>query len=982
MSSFAENPQKAIDGTVKSGSVDNAFTITVTNPNDEYPIENLSFKSIRQSKLIENIRIKSDSTGVLPPGASRKFTITFDIKKDVEPDTIESVTFEVSADGVLFDTPNPEMTVKIEKAEEDDKKRPPPVLKLVKIQGPTSEFTRSHLRIDYKNGSSGYSMHGREEWIGDYRNWEETKRWTPKLWKDELVSFKLSSFPTEIVMGEPFSLSADLKIRHGYSAHYMCHDPEAESDISKGYRIILSAGPIGIHSKSVPKNALHNHCDFNAVCPESGGVKLAGWIIGEPCRTGVTEKDVQITLNCRYVPVGTERHKGQRNEDRRLYRYRLEHESSGEVQNFEGDLFADWVEQNGEQGSWDELVITAGFFPEGEAIRLIYQPVAENPIAVTEYDHPERLQKPPRNEPWPGNDEIAATETGAEGEGEGADRSGATGPDSGGPVDPARLNPKEEKVSSRIREWISVAEPPENATEGANFRYDQWGRKIGTTADGATIRATAKPDYALSTPEETVWSMRTKLDSVNHCTLEEYVVAKIENRTLENCPGRYRAPPAVTVSRLTGLPLAEAKKKLQTAGLKPKLVAGGPAPTKRDEGTIASQNPAPNVKLKRGERVRLEIYGPYVSKKLILPNIVGLSAKEAKARLKEKGLDALLVSAGPAPSSDQSFKVRETKPGAGIKVEPGTKITLRVYSKYSVPLATVPGVDGMPFSQAKSILSRAGLQASPRSAGPAPSADKSGLVKSQEPGAGEKVNPGSTVNVYVFSKYVPRSQPLPARTSGASGNCDQILGVWKWFNGWTVHACKEKKLVVARQGNRIKNAGFWGCSVRDGQAKVSIYWVGERGRKDFVLSDGQLRGKNDQGMSATCTRINGRPDCRGPSDSRNSDCDLGGRFEKRSMALEFTTTDGIHYEGRLLRVDGYWHKSGYRPGMVYYKLKRIGPNDVGGSDYTGQRLFVYKRTSGQIEASWKNVEMVRASCAGLGFVDGGVWSGDGMKRIR
>ena len=43
MSSFAENPQKAIDGTVKSGSVDNAFTITVTNPNDRW-IAHVSYR--------------------------------------------------------------------------------------------------------------------------------------------------------------------------------------------------------------------------------------------------------------------------------------------------------------------------------------------------------------------------------------------------------------------------------------------------------------------------------------------------------------------------------------------------------------------------------------------------------------------------------------------------------------------------------------------------------------------------------------------------------------------------------------------------------------------------------------------------------------------------------------------------------------------------------------------------------------------------
>jgi len=719
-------------------------------------------------------------------------------------------------------------------------------------------------------------------------------------------------------------------------------------------------------------------------------------------------------------------------------------------------------------------------------------------------------------------------------QGEATETSGVIqgGPERAGPapdeqMDPANLDPNDQVVAAKIREWISVAEPPENATEGAEFHYDQWGRKIGTTADGGTIRADSTPDYALGTPERTVWSMRTVLDSVNHCTLEEYVIAKLKNEPIDNCRGRYKAPEAVTVVKLTGLTLSDAKKKLEQAGLKPRLAAAKAAPTKRDEGTIVSQDPGPGAKLKPGASVKLEVYGPYNSK-VTVPDTIGLSTKDAKTKLEAQGLNARLVALGPAPSNALSLMVKESEPRAGTKVKPGTEIAVKVYGKYSPPLATVPQVEGLSFTAAKDILARAGFAVSPRSAGPAPSEGKSSHVKSQEPRAGTTVDPGSEVKVYVFSKYVPpaseeltttatgkasvgswklvsqigpltsgshngtaygiggnvsmefgnnkiiyeaesyvrgglyhkaavsltaaeppaiippgvstdfvsvqggveysqaegaagfrmgisitnirgdvlkcytngepgrcdnfasasinsgqrnirngrvmispgndapdeflvslwvtdgsstlvlireytyrrvdrssqvvvphveglsfsaaknsltqagfkvsprsagpapsegksshvksqepragttadpgsevkvcvfskyvpSSNPDPGRPPGDIRNCDQVrevwFGVWQWSNGWTVHVCPGTDHVVARQGNTLKRAGFWGCRVVNGQAAVYIAWLKSNGEEIYTLSGNKLSGINERGETITGIKISGQPEC-------------------------------------------------------------------------------------------------------------------------
>ena len=245
----------------------------------------------------------------------------------------------------------------------------------------------------------------------------------------------------------------------------------------------------------------------------------------------------------------------------------------------------------------------------------------------------------------------------------------------------ARLDPTSADIAATIREWISLAEPPENVTDGADFHYDKWGRKIGKTGDGGIITTTGKPDYALSTPEETVWSMREVLDSVDHCTLEEYVLAKLQHHSIENCRGRYQAPETVIVTKLSGLPFAEAKKRLDEIGLIPRLVAGRPAPGRDSEGIVATQEPGAGTKLKPGQQVKLEVYGPY-NPKITVSDVAGLRVEDAKKTLAAQGLKARLVALGPAPSNELSFTVKESEPAGGAEVKPGTEITLKIYDKY------------------------------------------------------------------------------------------------------------------------------------------------------------------------------------------------------------------------------------------------------------------------------------------------------------
>lgn len=129
--------------------------------------------------------------------------------------------------------------------------------------------------------------------------------------------------------------------------------------------------------------------------------------------------------------------------------------------------------------------------------------------------------------------ENADTPAGA---GTGAGTAGATGP-----VDPA-----EQKTAGYIREWISVAEPPQNVTEGARFHYTYRGNMVGTTADGGIITSTHETG---AFDPVFLWQNRRSLDSVDHCTMEEYVVAKLAEKPVDHCRGRYKPGSPVASGR-------------------------------------------------------------------------------------------------------------------------------------------------------------------------------------------------------------------------------------------------------------------------------------------------------------------------------------------------------------------------------------------------------------------------------------------------
>jgi hypothetical protein len=128
-----------------------------------------------------------------------------------------------------------------------------------------------------------------------------------------------------------------------------------------------------------------------------------------------------------------------------------------------------------------------------------------------------------------------------------ADTASGTGAPSGAEEIATTVDPADPKTAGYIREWIEIAEPPQNVTEGARFHYTYRGNMVGTTADGGIITSAHETGAFDSV---FLWQNRRSLDSVNHCTMEDYVVARLADQPVDHCRGRYKAKPTFDGDRI------------------------------------------------------------------------------------------------------------------------------------------------------------------------------------------------------------------------------------------------------------------------------------------------------------------------------------------------------------------------------------------------------------------------------------------------
>ena len=172
------------------------------------------------------------------------------------------------------------------------------------------------------------------------------------------------------------------------------------------------------------------------------------------------------------------------------------------------------------------------------------------------------------------------------------------------------------------------------------------------------------------------------------------------------------------------------------------------------EGKIVSQLPLAGAMVRRGWEVRVaESLGP---QRVQIPDLLGQSERAAEMNIERRGLGVNAVAEMPWPT-DASDMVLAQNPSPDAKGVPTPKISLLIATQPPPRAYVMPSFIGRDLGSATAIIKNAGLRVGsvmqaagivPFSPGQSPISSAS-TVASQTPAAGEKVLPGSVVNLEV-----------------------------------------------------------------------------------------------------------------------------------------------------------------------------------------------------------------------------------------
>jgi len=229
----------------------------------------------------------------------------------------------------------------------------------------------------------------------------------------------------------------------------------------------------------------------------------------------------------------------------------------------------------------------------------------------------------------------------------------------------------------------------------------------------------------------------------------------------------------VTVPDVKGMSYSEAKEVLEAKGLKIEKADEPIASQKIEKGKIVSQTPSKNSKVKKGRTVRVILSAG--NTELKVPDLKGLSYKEAKTLLSEMGLQ---ISKGDEVDSDSVAEglIASQYPSAKTKVDKGDIITVNI-SKGKKD-AVIPKLVGTTFtseSDVSDILSKYGYKLGKVSY--EESYETPGTIIKQSPDAGTTAEKKTSVDIVISKAKSKATVPnLNGMTYDQAESALQSLG--------------------------------------------------------------------------------------------------------------------------------------------------------------------------------------------------------------
>jgi serine/threonine-protein kinase len=202
----------------------------------------------------------------------------------------------------------------------------------------------------------------------------------------------------------------------------------------------------------------------------------------------------------------------------------------------------------------------------------------------------------------------------------------------------------------------------------------------------------------------------------------------------------------VAVPNVVGMTFDDASAALTAANLTPvqkEVQITGKAPA----GQVIDQEPkAESTPVKKGSEVQLITEG--VEPLIDVPDVTKRLIDDAKSRLTEKGFNVVVTSTD-LQAGLQPNQVVSQQPAGGQQVKAASTVELVIAVQRQIE---VPDVTFRPANLAQQQLGAAGLKFVMKDPELAPANVAPGNIKSQNPGSGEKVPPGATVELVVAAQ--------------------------------------------------------------------------------------------------------------------------------------------------------------------------------------------------------------------------------------
>ncbi|OIJ69513.1 Stk1 family PASTA domain-containing Ser/Thr kinase [Streptomyces mangrovisoli] len=195
--------------------------------------------------------------------------------------------------------------------------------------------------------------------------------------------------------------------------------------------------------------------------------------------------------------------------------------------------------------------------------------------------------------------------------------------------------------------------------------------------------------------------------------------------------------PKVAVPSVLGQDFDEAKATLEGDKYKFNVVKKEQVSSEK-AGTVLAQDPELGAEVQKGSKITLTV--AKAEEKSTVPNVLGKSCDDAKAQMEANNLVGNCTEVD-TDDQNQVGKVISTSPDAGTQVDKNSTVTINVgKAKQQVQ---VPNLVGQKLKDAKTLLQQAGLSLGNVTG----SNDDNATVFSSDPGAGNTVAAGSSVNV-------------------------------------------------------------------------------------------------------------------------------------------------------------------------------------------------------------------------------------------